>query len=78
MTTSSMPPRFARLLHQLSLCEGEDLERTLAASAPMFARLGACAAPRPAAMLHARKGVFSLANAERELARLIISEVGRL
>ena len=78
MRSGPMTSNFSRLLHDLSLREGEDLERALADSASMFARLGACAAPRVLEAQQTDRGALCAARAERELSRLIVGEVERL
>ncbi len=78
MNTKPVTTDLARLLHDLSLREGADLERALADAAVMFSRLGASAAPRLVPGDRLGRGVLSLAHAEFELAGLILREVERL
>ncbi|HTF91148.1 MAG TPA: hypothetical protein VK843_22220 [Planctomycetota bacterium] len=78
MTSRPTPSAFARLLHELSLCQGEELERALAESAPMFARLSARAAPRILGKPHLSPEYFTRERAERELCRLVERELIRL
>ncbi len=78
MSTKPVTTDLTRLLHDLSLREGADLERALADAAVMFARLGASAAPRLVPGDRIGRGVLSLAHAEYELAGLILREVERL
>ncbi len=78
MNTRPVTTDLARLLHDLSLREGADLERALADAASMFAQLGASAAPRLVPGDRLGGGVLSLAHAEFELAGLILREVERL
>ena len=78
MTAQPQPSEFARLLQKLTTCSGEALERALAESAPMFARLSARAAPRILGTPHLPTEYFTLARAQRELARLALCELTRL
>ncbi len=78
MTPQPTPSAFARLLRELALCSGEDLERALAESAPMFARLSARAAPRILGTPHLPPDFFSSSRAQRELGRLVEHELIRL
>lgn len=78
MTPSPSPSEFKRVLSELSRCSGEELERALAESAPMFARLSARAAPRILGTPHLPAACFSMQRAQRELGKLIQREVLRL
>jgi hypothetical protein len=78
MTMKPTPSAFARLLRELSLCSGEELERALAQSAPMFARLSARAAPRILGTPHLPPAYFTMERAQRELGILVERELTRL
>ena len=78
MNTRPVTTDLARLLHDLSLREGADLEHALADAALIFAQLGASAAPRLVPGDRLGRGVLSLAHAESELTGLILREIERM
>lgn len=78
MKARPMSTDFAQLLRDLATREGADLERALADSGAIFARLGAHALPMRPPQTALGDGVLSLRQAERELAQLILRELKRL
>ncbi len=78
MTPRNTSTPFARLLFELSRCSGAELERALADSAHIFARLGPAAEPRCSSATGAPPAICSLERAELELAGLIARAVAVL
>ena len=77
MEPRSTPSNLSRLMHDLSLREGEDLQRALAESTALLARLTQGAPSRRQAG-GAPSDIATLERAQQELDRIVAGELARL